>query len=93
MEIQTKIAEYEQEIKRLQLKIELLKECLGNSEQVKPIAELFNAVPPQAAPKPKEAIEKVPEQVISRTKKGNVVTEEVWIGGEGAGKAKDYYGK
>jgi hypothetical protein len=91
MEIQAKIQEYEQEIKRLQLKIELLKECQG--EPQKPIAELFNAVPAQVAPKPKEVIEKAPEQVISRTQKGKVVTEEVWIGGEGAGKAKDYYGK
>ena len=91
MEIQTKIAEYEQEIKRLQLKIELLRECQG--EPQKPIAELFNVPPPQVAPKPKEVVEKAPEQVISRTKKGNVVTEEVWVGGEGAGKAKDYYGK
>jgi len=92
LEIQAKIQEYEQEIKRLQLKIELLKECLGNPEQVKPIAELFNAVPPQVSPKPKE-VEKVPENVISRTQKGKVVTEEIYIGGSGTAPAKDYYGK
>ena len=90
MEIAQKIAEYEQEIKRLQLKIELLKECQG--EPQKPIAELFNAVPAQVAPKPKE-VEKVPENVISRTQKGKVVTEEIYIGGSGTAPAKDYYGK
>lgn len=89
MEIAQKITEYEQEIKRLQLKIELLKEC----DDSKPIAELFNAQPAQVPKKEKELVKEAPEHVISSKKVGKVVTEEIWLGGEGTGKPNSYYGK
>jgi hypothetical protein len=85
MDIYDKLKELEAEKTKIDQKIGLLKEILGE-----PVISIAKPAVRSSAVDTLKAIDK-DTKILSKTKKGNVEITEEWIGGQGTGKPGDYY--